>query len=58
MPKLDETHMPERLANRLNDLKSGKEVSARDIKALLDDEQVNAMHTAWSEQQALRKAIR
>ena len=58
MPKLDGTHLPERLANRLNDLKSGKEVSARDIKALLDDEQVNAMHTAWSDQQALRKSKR
>jgi hypothetical protein len=58
MPKLDGTHLPERLANRLADLQSGKEVSARDIKALLDDEQVNAMHTAWSDQQALRKSKR
>lgn len=58
MPKLDGTHLPERLANRLADLKSGKEVSARDIKALLNDEQVNAIQTAWSDQQALRKAKR
>jgi hypothetical protein len=58
MPKLDGTHLPERLANRLADLQSGKEVSARDIKALLDDEQVNAIQTAWSDQQALRKAKR
>jgi hypothetical protein len=58
MPKLDGTHLPERLANRLADLQSGKEVSARDIKALLNDEQVNAIQTAWSDQQALRKAKR
>ena len=58
MPKLDGTHLPERLANRLADLLSGKEVSARDIKALLNDEQVNAIQTAWSDQQALRKAKR
>jgi len=58
MPKLDGTHLPERLANRLADLQSGKEISARDIKALLNDQQVNAMQTAWSDQQALRKAKR
>ena len=58
MPKLDGTHLPERLANRLADLQSGKEVSARDIKALLNDEQVNAIQTAWSDQQVLRKAKR
>jgi hypothetical protein len=58
MPKLDGTHLPERLANRLADLQSGKEVSARDIKTLLNDQQVNLMQTAWSEQQALRKAKR
>jgi hypothetical protein len=58
MPKLDGTHLPERLANRLADLKSGKEVSARDIRALLNDEQVNAIQTAWSDQKALRKAKR
>jgi hypothetical protein len=58
MPKLDGTLLPERLANRLADLQSGKEVSARDIKALLSDEQVNVMHTAWSDQQALRKSKR
>ena len=58
MPKLDGTHLPERLANRLADLQSGNEVSARDLKALLSDEQVNAIQTVWSEQQALRKAKR
>ena len=58
MPKLDGTHLPERLAERLADLKADKEVAARDVKALLNDEQIAEMDTAWKEQQALRKVKR
>lgn len=58
MPKLNGTHLPERLAERLADLKTGKEVAAREIKALLNDEQIAAMEAAWEEQQALRKVKR
>lgn len=58
MPKLDGTHLPERLAQRLADLKADKEVAARDVKALLSDEQIAAMDAAWEEQQALRKVKR
>jgi len=58
MPKLDGTHLPERLAERLADLKADKEVAARDIKALLTDEQITEMEAAWAEQQALRKVKR
>ena len=58
MPKLDGTHLPERLAQRLADLKADKEVAARDVKALLSDEQIAAMDVAWEEQQALRKVKR
>ena len=58
MPKLDGTHLPERLAERLADLKADKEVAARDIKALLTDEQIEEMEAAWAEQQALRKVKR
>jgi len=58
MPKLDGTHLPQRLRERLADLKEGKEVAARDIKALLNDEQIAAMDAAWAEQQALRKVKR
>lgn len=43
------------MEERLADLKAGKEVAARDVKALLNDEQVEAMDAAWAEQQALRK---
>ena len=55
MPKLDITHIAERLQERLTDLKAGKEIAAREIRALLNDEQLTAMDAAWTEQQALRK---
>jgi len=58
MPKLDGTHLPERLAERLSDLKEGIEVAVRDIKALLSDKQIEEMETAWSKQQILRKEKR
>lgn len=58
MPKLDGTHLPPRLAERLADLKADKEVAARDVKALLSDEQISEMDAAWEEQQALRKVKR
>jgi hypothetical protein len=55
MPKLDVTHIAERLQERLTDLKAGKEIAAREIRALLNDEQLTAMDAAWTEQQELRK---
>lgn len=58
MPKLDGTHLPQRLEQRLADLKAGEEVAVRDVKALLSDEQIAAMDVAWVEQQALRKIKR
>lgn len=58
MPKLDGTHMPERLAKRLADLEAGNEVAAKDIRALLSVEQIAAMDAAWAEQQELRKGKR
>ena len=58
MPKLDLIHIAERLQERLADLKAGKEVAAREIRALLNDEQLAAMDAAWTEQQELRKKSR
>jgi hypothetical protein len=55
MPKLDVTHIAQRLRNRLADLEAGIEVAARDIRALLTPEQIAAMDAAWAEQQTLRK---
>jgi hypothetical protein len=58
MPKLDGTHLPSRLVSRLDELKAGKEVAARDIRALLTDEQIEEMDAAWAAQQELRKKKR
>jgi hypothetical protein len=58
MPKLDGTHIVERLRERLEKLRSGEEIAARDLRALLTAEQEAAMDAAWAEQQALRKQKR
>jgi hypothetical protein len=58
MPKLDGTHIADRLKDRLVKLKSGEEVAARDLKSLLTDEQTAAMDAAWAQQQVLRKQKR
>jgi soluble cytochrome b562 len=58
MPKLDGTHIADRLKRRLDELLRGEEVHARDKKNLLNDQQVAAMDAAWAEQQILRKQKR
>lgn len=58
MPKLDGTHIADRLRKRLEQLQNGEEVAARDLRALLTDEQLAAMDAAWAEQQSLRKQSR
>jgi hypothetical protein len=58
VPKLDGTHIASRLRERLEELREGKEVAPRDLRALLTKEQEAAMDAAWTEQQALRKKKR
>lgn len=58
MPKLDGTHIVERLRDRLAALRRGEEVAARDLRVLLTPDQIAALDAAWAEQQALRKAKR
>jgi hypothetical protein len=58
MPILNKVQIAERLRERLDDLRNGKEVAARDLRALLTDEQAAAIDAAWAEQQALRKLKR
>jgi hypothetical protein len=58
MPKLDGTHIVGRLRERLDELREGKEVAARDLRALLTAKQVTEMDAAWAEQQVLRKQKR
>lgn len=55
MPKLNITHLPTRLKERLEKLERGDEVAIKDIKALLSDEQIKRMDKAWFEQEELRK---
>jgi len=55
MPKLNITHLPERLQKRLEQLERGEALEARDINALLNDEQKHRLKKAWSEQQELLK---
>jgi len=58
MPKLDGTHIAERLKERIAKLKNGEEVAARDLRALLTDEQTAALEVAKKTQQELKKIKR
>lgn len=58
MPKLDGTHLTERLKKRIAELQAGEEVAARDINVLLNKEQQQALKTALAEQENLRNAKR
>ena len=58
MPKLDGTQIADRLQGRLEEMRRGEEVAARDLRALLTAEQQVAMDAAWAEQQELRKKKR
>lgn len=58
MPKLDGTHLPERLARRIAELEAGQELAAKDIQALLTPEQAQALDDAWAAQQVLRSEKR
>jgi len=55
MPKINITHIVERLQLRLAQLESGEALAARDINALLTAAQQNELKAAWAAQQALRK---
>jgi len=55
MPKLNATHLPERLKEAIEQLEGGEEVEAKKNKTLLTAEQQQALEDAWNEQQELRK---
>ena len=55
MPKLDDTHLPERIKKRIDKLEAGEDVAAKNIRAVLTDEQIAELDAAWSQQQQLRK---
>jgi len=58
MPKLDDTHTVSRIIKRLEELEQDVEVSAKDFRAVLTQEQHDAYERAWVAQQALRKKKR
>jgi hypothetical protein len=58
MPKLDGTHIHERLRQRLEQLRNGEEVARRELGTLLTTQQIEAWDAAWLEQKQLRKAKR
>ena len=55
MPKLNETHLPERLKEAIKQLEAGVEVEAKKNKTLLNTKQQKELDDAWTKQQALRK---
>jgi hypothetical protein len=58
MPKLDGTHILERLIKRLERLEAGEEIAAKEIRSLLTREQQQQLDDAWAEQQNVRKGKR
>ena len=58
MPKLDATHIIERLSKRIVQLEAGEALEARDINSLLTAEQQQELKTAWATQQQLRKSYK
>lgn len=58
MPKLNDTHLPERIQRRITELEAGVEVDAKDIRRLLTPAQQELLEAAWAEQQTLRKGKR
>ncbi|MBU3542487.1 hypothetical protein ICE94_04295 [Polynucleobacter sp. MWH-Loch1C5] len=55
MPKLNPTHLPDRLREVIDQLKRGEEVEAKKNKTLLNATQQQALEDEWNKQQVLRK---
>jgi hypothetical protein len=55
MPKLDGTHILERLTKRIEQLEAGDEIADKEIRSLLNDAQRAELDSAWEQQQKLRK---
>ena len=58
MPKVKDVYLAERIRKRIAELEAGEEVPAKDIKAVLTDEQLADIDAAWAKQQVLRKGKR
>jgi hypothetical protein len=58
MPKVKDVYLSERIRKRIAELEAGEEVPAKDIRAVLTDEQLADIDAAWAKQQVLRKGKR
>ena len=58
MPKLETKHIADRLIERLKQLEAGEDVALRELRSLLNAEQLAEMDAAWEQQQELRKKRR
>ena len=58
VPELDDTHTSQRLQWRIAQLEAGNEISKRDIYAVLDQQQQQALESELAAQQALKKMSR
>jgi hypothetical protein len=58
MPKLNNIQIADRIRKRIAELESGNEIAAKDVSALLTDEQVARLDAAWQEQELLRMGKR
>lgn len=58
MPKLNNIQVADRLRKRIAELDDGKEIAAKDIRALLTDEQMTRLDATWKQQEQLRKGKR
>jgi hypothetical protein len=58
MPKLCNIQIADRIRKRIAELESGKEIAAKDVRALLTDEQMARLDAAWQEQELLRMGKR
>ena len=55
MPKLNTTHLSQRIQEVIEQLEQGEEVEPKKNKTLLSAEQQKALDDAWAKQQVLRK---
>lgn len=58
MPKLNNIHVAERIRQRIEQLEADEEIAAKDVHALLTQEQTQRLDAAWLHQQQLRKGKR
>ena len=54
MPKLDDTHLADRIRKRIAELEAGDEVPAKDIKAVLTEAQLAAIDAALAKQSLIK----